>query len=98
MNMGPYLCSPGHPGIEQAPTEDQLEATRASSNALVKTGASETAGPPTGGEKAGKRTEYQGGYLLETGILLLELSHNVGDPDVIDLVTLSEAGFVLNHH
>jgi hypothetical protein len=57
---------------------------------------------PLGHQLAGKKLEKglntRGGYLLETGILLLELSRNVGDPDVIDLVTLSEAGFVLNHH
>ncbi len=33
------------------------------------------------------------GYLCETGILLLVLSHYIGDPDVID-----HCGLVLNRH
>ncbi len=32
----------------------------------------------------GPRFKSPGGYLCETGILLLALSHNIGDPDVID--------------
>ncbi len=39
-----------------------------------------------------------GGYLCETGILLLAMSHYIGDPDVIDIVALSEAGLVSNRH
>jgi hypothetical protein len=42
-----------------------------------------------------------GGYLCETGILLLALSRYIGDPDVIDhliIVALSEVGFVLTRH
>jgi hypothetical protein len=32
----------------------------------------------------GTWVQYPGGYLCETGILLLELSRYIGDPDVID--------------
>jgi hypothetical protein len=32
----------------------------------------------------GSRVQSLGGYLCETGILLLALSHYIGDPDVID--------------
>jgi hypothetical protein len=38
------------------------------------------------------------GELYETGLLLLVLSPYIGDPDVIDLVASSKAGFVPNHH
>ncbi len=38
------------------------------------------------------------GVLCETGILLLALSHYIGDPDVIDHVASAEAGFVPHRH
>jgi hypothetical protein len=48
----------------------------------------------------GPRFKSLGGYLCEARILLLALSRYIGDPDVIDHISVasSEAGFVLNHH
>ncbi len=42
----------------------------------------------------GHRFKSPGGYLCETGILLLMLSRYIGDPDVID----HQQGFVPNCH
>jgi hypothetical protein len=42
----------------------------------------------------GHRFKSPGGYLSETGILLLALSRYIGDPDVID----HQQGFVRNCH
>jgi hypothetical protein len=42
----------------------------------------------------GHRFKSPGGYLCETGILLLALSRYIGDPDVID----HQQGFVPNCH
>jgi hypothetical protein len=47
----------------------------------------------------GLRFKSPGVYLCETGILLLALSHYIGDPDVIDHnAALSAADFVPNYH
>jgi hypothetical protein len=43
-----------------------------------------SSGPPVCFPSWGTRDQSQGGYLCETGILLLALSRYIGDPDVID--------------
>ncbi len=43
-----------------------------------------SSGPPVSFSTWGTRVQFPGGYLCETGILLLVLSCYIGDPDVID--------------
>ncbi len=43
-----------------------------------------SSGPPVSCLSWGTRVQSPGGYLCETGILLLALSRYIGDPDVID--------------
>jgi hypothetical protein len=43
-----------------------------------------SSGPPFASRHEGSGFNPQGGYLCETGILLLALSRYIGDPDMID--------------
>ncbi len=57
-----------------------------------------SSGPPVCFPSWGNRVQSLGGYLCETGILLLALSPYIGNPSWLIIVASSEAGFIPNRH